>query len=209
MDLFKKKPAKTQLKLETTDDKIAAYMVGKIELEDLSTVEQEILKRWSSIWSLLNNFHSPSQAVQAHLKAQALAGNEISARTAWYDYRNATNIFSNIRKTSYEVKLTILEELGHKALRVAFKKKDIKGINGAIANLINLTEKTKFFEDDNNIALEANQYILQINVAGKDEPYTIDLDSYVMLPDEENEKILNAIEGAEITETALRKMMDQ
>ncbi len=208
MELFKDQRGKVKIKLETLQDRIAAYMVGK--LDELCPDEYKIMLRWNAVWSFLQNYQSPLQAVNAHHKKHQLLGDEdqISMRTAWSDYRNACRLWSNVVESNYVAKLILLEEYAMKTFQMAAKERDVTGMNAAIKNLIKITEENKSLEElMGDPGSDANKFVLEINVAGKKEPFTIDLDSYQILPEEENEKVLDAIQETEISTLKLREML--
>jgi hypothetical protein len=209
MELFHNKKGKLDIKLDTIEDRIAAYMIDKLPAEAMLPEEFEIMRRWNAIWALLNNFHSPTQAVKAHVKQCKEAGLDISERTAWYDYRNATKLWGNVITTTYQSKIVLLEEFAMQGINMALEAKDRKEYNKAVKNLFEITKENKMLESLMGGDPGAqNKYVLEIHVNGHSEPWTIDLDQSQVLPDEEQSKIMEAVESSELSTATLRKMLE-
>jgi hypothetical protein len=207
LELFNGKSTGRLPKLNTIDDKIAAYELGLIE--ELSPQETEIRARWHKIWSRLVNFHSATQAVNAHVKACKEEGKTISTRTAWSDYRKATALFGNLIETPKKAKRILIEELAMKTFQTASHKKDVDGMNRAIANLIKINGLDRPDADIEVGAGGQNMYFMSIYMKGADKPKIINLDELNQISPEQATELLDAVEADEITEMEIKFLMDE
>lgn len=117
----------------TTFDKIKDWYFSKDGTVELSPKVEKIRLRWSKAWTLLNNFHSPSQAAMVLEKETG-----VKQAQAFRDVRNAINLFGDVNKSSKEGYRHILYEYSMKALQLAIKDKDLTEMNRAIANMAKL-----------------------------------------------------------------------
>lgn len=211
MEVFYNRKGNVDVTLDTIQDKITAYMIGKIEIEELSENEKKIMSRWNAVWTLLNNFHSPSQAVEVHKRKQEEKGDPISIRTAWDDYRNANTLWGSIAHTSYKAKLIVLEEYAMRTFQMAMAAKDIKEMNRAVKNMIEVNRDNKMIDElmaSGNE--ESNQYLLVFKHSETNQETVIDLDSFEVLDDEkQNESLLNAVDNFNMDEVQFRKLLDK
>lgn len=210
--LFPDHRGKIEIKMDTPEDRISAFMISKIEKEALHKGDEKIMKRWLKIWSLLLNYHSPSQAVEAHVKA--CSENEdigaISHRTAWYDLKHATRIWGNLNEVPYHASLVLLSEYAMKAFQLAAQQRNVKEMNRAIAemreikkDLHNISEKGDFDTPTSRFVL-----IIQTGVEGQ-APRTIDLDDYQELPEELASEVIEAVQNQEIDSTRFMQIVEE
>jgi hypothetical protein len=199
--LFPESRGKIEIKLDTPEDRIAAYMISKIEKDQLHKGDEKIMKRWLKIWNLLLNYHSGSQAVAAHVKMCAADDDigEISERTAWYDLKNATKIWGNLNEVPYHASLVLLSEYAMKSFQLAAKSGNVKEMNRAISemreirkDLHNITDQGESYTDTSRFVL-----IIQTGTEGK-APRTIDLDDYQELPIDIAHEVITAVQNQEV-----------
>lgn len=208
LELFSGKTTGRLPKLQTIEDKIAAYEVGLIPLDDLTSEEQRIRERWHKIWARLISFHSPTQAVNAHVKQCKENGHPISLRTAWNDYRKSTLLFGNLIETSKKAKRLLVEEYALKTFQMATNAKDIEGMNRAVANIIKLNGLDR---SDPEIAAHdsgRNTFVMAVYVKGAERPKIVNLDALHKIPEAEYAEILQGIEADEITEVEIKALME-
>lgn len=189
--------------LDTIQDRIAAYMVGKVEEHDLSDDDRAIKNRWINIWSLLRNHHSPSQAVEAHLEQYQASGTPISRRTAYYDLRNATDLWGSHTQISRQAQLVLLQDYATQVLRKSFEEHDLKEANKAVANLVKIAKLQEPFEQDEE---EAHTYVLELTLASG-QGKTISLDKLNKLTEDEYYQVIEAVETDEIDTMAMRGIL--
>lgn len=138
---------------DSTYDKIFAWYIDEAN-NPLSEAEQAIQKRWSAIWGLLVNYHSPMQAVAVHMKEF-----NVSRAQAYRDLKDANSLFGNVRKTDKEGKRQILIEYSMKVLQLALKKGDLLTSKGMIDTMIKLenleSEENQLVDPEK---LEASEY---------------------------------------------------
>lgn len=208
MELFKNKRGNIEMKLDTTEDRIAAYMMKKIDDDKLQDPDREIMSRWSQILSLLLNHHSPTQAVNAHVALCEKQGNPISLRTAYYDLKYATKIWGNIHEISYQATLHLLYEYSMRVFKLAMKTRELKEMNRAITEMREISRELhqlNAFDDDSD--REPTRFILEIKMS-EDKQFTYDLDNYELLPDEISKRVLDAVNDAEVNEEAFLKIVE-
>lgn len=190
------------MKLETAKDRISAYMLGKLEEGELKEDEQEMMERWLSVWQLLNRYHTPSQAVETHIKSCAANGTPISRRTAYRDLRNATDLWGDASKISKRAQLILYQEFAMKTFQMSASAKDKDSMNKALGHLIKLASMT---EDHFDEAREAHTYQLVINTANGAK--TISLDQVNRLKYDEFEEVADAVEEDEMSEEQMQKLL--
>lgn len=206
LDLFggKSKLSKKP-KLDTIEDRIAAYEIGIID--ELTPKELEIRDRWSGLWAMLVNFHSPTQAVKAHVKKCEQSMRKISERTAWDDYRKCTLLWGNLMETTKKAKRILVEEYAHKTFQMAVHNKDIKGMNMAVANLIKINNLDRPDAEITDGAGGGNAYFMAIYTKGAEKPKIISLDDMNNIPAEQYQELLEAVEDQEITDVEMHELM--
>lgn len=183
------------MKLDTTEDRIAAYMMGKIEEDKLQKPDFKIMKRWAKIWSLMEHSHSPSQAVKTLARIYKRAGEEISERTLWNDLEHATKIWGNLQDVSYKATLILLKEYAMKTFQMAAKDRDKKEMNRAISEMREISRELYLIsgEDKEDTGAKSN-FILVVNQTDGGQ-VTIDLTDYEVLPDEMANGIIQAFQA--------------
>lgn len=191
--------------LDTIQDRIAAYMIGKVEEHELSDQDRAIKDRWINIWSLLRNHHSPSQAVEVHLEHFKEAGTPISRRTAFHDLRNATDLWGSHTQISRQAQLVLLQDYATQVLRKSFKKHDLKEANKAVANLVKITALQEPYVEGEE---EAHTYVLQLRL-GNGEEKAISLDKLNQIPESDYYQVVEAVEGEEIDSLAMRSILEE
>jgi hypothetical protein len=207
LELFAGKSKGRLPKLQTVEDKIAAYELGLIDT--LSSQDTRIRDRWHKIWAKLTAFHSPTQAVTAHVSQCEQENMPISVRTAWDDYRKSTLLWGNLIDTPKKAKRIITEELAMKTFQMAASAKDVDGMNRAVANLIKLNGLDK---EDTEVASGAggkNLYVMAVYTAGSEKPKIINLDALNQIPKKEYDEILDAVEADEITDLEIELLMKE
>lgn len=190
--------------LDTIQDRIAAYMIGKVEEHALSTDDRAIKERWINIWSLLRSHHSPSQAVEAHLLQYQKAGSPISRRTAYYDLRNATDLWGSHTQISRQAQLVLLNDYATQAMRKGFEAHDRGEVNKSIANLIKITALQEPFGQADE---EAHTYVLELRLSSGTQK-TISLDKLNELKQDEFHQVVEAIEEEEMDSVTMRSILD-
>lgn len=195
---------KAKVKLDTTKDRISAYMVGELEDADLTAEEHKLVKRWTQIWSFLNNYHSPLQAVEAHLKMCENNGEAISRRTAYRDLRNATDLWADASKISKRAQLILLHEFAMKTFQLAAKNHNYAEMNKAIGHLVKIAQQTEDYYDHD---FEGHTYILELHTA-RGESKTVNLDHLHELSKSDYHEIIEAVEEDEIDVVHMRKLLE-
>jgi len=208
LEIFAGKTKGRLPKLDTIDDKIAAVEFELISEDSLTPAEKKIRIRWHELWGRLMNFHSPTQAVTAHVLHQKKMGSPISTRTAWSDYRKCTLLWGNMLETPKKAKRLLVEEYTLKTFQMATNKKDVDGMNRAIANLIKINALDR---PDAELALGSgggNMYFMSIYTQGSKKPKVINLDDMNSIPAGEYEELMNAVEDQEITDVEIELLME-
>jgi hypothetical protein len=194
MELFKNKRGKLEMKLDTTEDRIAAYMMGKIDEDKLQKPDQKIMRRWAKIWSLMENAHSPSQAVKTMVRIYKRGGEDISERTVWNDLDHATRIWGNLQDVSYKATLILLKEYAMKTFQMAAQDRDKKEMNRAISEMKEISRELYLISDaDKDDSHEKSNFILVVNQSDGGRT-TIDLTDYEVLPDDMANNIIDAFQ---------------
>lgn len=208
MELFKNKRGKIEMKLDTSEDRVAAYMMNKIDESALQKPDHELMARWSQILTLWLNHHSPVQAANAHMNLCEQQGNKISLRTAWNDLKHATSIWGNIGEVSYQATLRLLYEFSMRVFKLAMKTRDLKEMNRAITEMREISRELHLlnaFDDDGD--REATKFVLEIRLSD-DQQLTYDLDNYEILPNEISKRVLDAVNNAEVNEEAFLNIVE-
>lgn len=203
-ELFKKPAGKLDLAQSTTEDRIAAYFVGKLEESDLPVKEQEMTKRWLNIWNSLNNFRSPQQAVNEHLKKYEESGKPISLRTAWNDLRGATKLWGNIATTSQQARWILLYEMQMKTFQMAIEAKDRTEMNRSIKNLAVINQHLK---GDGDESIKPSTYVLQFNITGNGSK-TINLEKFGDIDDAVIDEVIEAMDQEEPTDVEIHSLIN-
>jgi len=200
-ELFPENRGKINIKLDTPEDRISAFMISKITKEELHKGDDKIMRRWLKIWNLLLNYHSASQAVTAHVKmcAEDPDIGQISERTAWYDLKNATSIWGNLNEVPYHASLVLLSEYAMKTFQLAAKQQNIKEMNRAIAEMREIRKDLHNISDKSDFDTPTSRFVLiiQTGIDGQ-APRTIDLDDYQELPDDLAAEVIEAVQNQEI-----------
>lgn len=191
--------------LDTIQDRIAAYMIGKVEEHALTTEDRAIKDRWINIWSLLRNHHSPSQAVDAHLLQYEKSGDPISRRTAYYDLRNATDLWGSHTQISRQAQLVLLQDYATQCMRKGFEEHNLKEINKSVANLVKIAALMEPFGEEEN---EAHTYVLELQLANGAQK-TISLDKLNKLQEDDYYQVIEAVEAEEIDTLAMRSILEK
>ena len=195
---------KVRIKQDTVEDRIAAVMVGELAENELTAEEHRMMERWEQLWSLLNNYHSTTQAVKAHLSKCEQAGHPISRATAYRDLDRATKLWGDASKVKKQTQLVLLNEYAMKILQLATKAHNYSEMNKALANLVKITAQQEEFFDHTP---EPHTYLVQINnAAGVTQ--TLDVDQLHTLPIEEHESVMDAVESREITVEQMSAIID-
>lgn len=203
-ELFKTKAGKLDLAQSSTEDRIAAYFVGKIEKSELSPKDQELIERWLNMWNSLNNYRSPQQAVNEHLKKYELLGKPISLRTAWNDLRGATKLWGNIGSTSEQARWILLYEYQMKTFNMAAQAKDRTEMNRSIKNLILIN---KYLKGDGDESIKPSTYVLQFNIQGKGAK-TINLDKFGDIDDAVIDEVIEAMDQEAPTDIEIHSLLN-
>lgn len=191
-------------KLNTAKDRIAAYMVGKIDESDLTEDDHEMMERWLYIWNLLNKYHTPSQAVESHIKNCATKGKEISRRTAYRDLRNATDLWGEAAQISKKAKLNLLYEFSMKTFQLAANSKNYSEMNKALNNLTKLAAMSDdSFGDDH----EAHTYQLVINTGSGQK--TFNLDEVGKMKKSDYHEVIEAVEEDEMSLDEMKMLIQR
>jgi hypothetical protein len=210
--LFPQHKGKIEVKMDTPEDRIAAFMISKIEKEDLHKGDEKIMRRWLKIWNLLLNYHSASQAVTAHVKmcGEDPEVGQISERTAWYDLKNATRIWGNLNEVPYHASLVLLSEYAMKAFQLAAQQRNVKEMNRAIAEMREIKKDLHNISDKGDFDTPTSRFVLiiQTGVEGQ-APRTIDLDDYQELPEELASEVIEAVQNQEIDSTRFMQIVEE
>lgn len=211
-ELFPEQRGKIAVKLDTPEDRIAAYMISKIEKDQLHKGDDKIMKRWLKIWGLLLNYHSPSQAVEAHVKACAENPEigAISTRTAWYDLKNATRIWGNLNEVPYHASLVLLSEYAMKTFQLAAQQRNVKEMNRAIAEMREIRKDLHNISDVGDLDTPTSRFVLIIQTGGEGSaPRTIDLDDYQELPEDVANEVIEAVQSQEIETSKFIQIVEE
>lgn len=188
----------------TTLDRIWAHCVWGEDKMPLSEKELEIKDRLDTAFSLLTTFHSPEQAIPMLRSKYG-----ISVAQAYRDIAAAKRLYGDITESSKEADRYILSEYAMRALQLATKEKDIKGMNAAIANLVKLK---RLDQTDNSILSEDDMqdHTYTMIMPGKNgEPIKIDLIDLEKIPKADKQSILsffaNEITDAEVIDIMGKK----
>lgn len=210
--LFPQHKGKIDVKMDTPEDRISAFMISKIEKEQLHKGDEKIMRRWLKIWNLLLNYHSPSQAVTAHVKmcAEDPELGNISERTAWYDLKNATKIWGNLNEVPYHASLVLLSEYAMKTFQLAAQQRNVKEMNRAIAEMREIRKDLHNISDVGDLDTPTSRFVLIIQTGGEGEaPRTIDLDDYQELPDDIATEVIEAVQNQEIDTSKFLQIVDE
>jgi len=210
--LFPQHKGKIEIKMDTPEDRISAFMIAKIEKEQLHKGDEKIMRRWLKIWNLLLNYHSPSQAVTAHVKmcAEDPDLGTISERTAWYDLKNATKIWGNLNEVPYHASLVLLSEYAMKTFQLAAQQRNVKEMNRAIAEMREIRKDLHNISDVGDLDTPTSRFVLIIQTGGEGQsPRTIDLDDYQELPDDVAAEVIEAVQNQEIDTSKFLQIVDE
>lgn len=209
MELFKNKRGKIEMKLDTTEDRISAFMMRKIDESALQAPDHKIMRRWAKIWSLQVNGHSPDQAVKTLYRIMKRAGEEVSERTLWNDLKHATRIWGSLPDVSYQSSLILLREYAMKVFKLATEDRDLKEMNRAIAELREISKELNLVSaiDDGNERVTSN-FILIINQADGGQ-MTYDLTDVEVLPDDISGKIIEAARDRQQSTDSFMEIVEQ
>lgn len=209
--LFPNQRGKIEIKLDTPEDRIAAFMIKKIDKEELHKGDEKIMRRWLKIWNLLLNYHSPSQAVTAHVK---MCGEDpeigaISERTAWYDLNNATKIWGKVNEIPYHASLILLSEYAMKTFQLAAQQRNVKEMNRAISEMREIRKDLHAIADIGDSEVTTSRFVLIIHTGGEEgKPRTIDLDDYEELPEDVASEVMEAVQGKEISSSQFMQIVE-
>lgn len=210
--LFPQHKGKIEVKMDTPEDRIAAFMISKIEKEELHKGDDKIMRRWLKIWNLLLNYHSASQAVTAHVKmcAEDPEVGQISERTAWYDLKNATRIWGNLNEVPYHASLVLLSEYAMKSFQLAAQQRNVKEMNRAIAEMREIRKDLHNISDKGDFDTPTSRFVLiiQTGVEGQ-APRTIDLDDYQELPEDVASEVIEAVQNQEIDSGRFMQIVEE
>lgn len=196
------------VELATTDDRLAAFFGGAMEVTELTLKEKELSGRISGIWSILNNPDDPStttEVINKHIKANG--GEEVlSLSSAYRDLKRASRIFGDLGLISLQARWVVLHDLAMKLFSDAVNDKDLKEANKALKNLIDITVNLKGddLEDD-----APGKYVLQIFVNGQDKPREFSLDNASAITDVDFEDMTKAIDAVGISDLEVRKLLEE
>ncbi len=209
MSLFPENRGKIEIKLDTPEDRIAAFMISKIDKQELHKGDEKIMHRWLKIWNLLLNYHSPSQAVTAHVKMCAEDDNmeTISERTAWYDLKNATSIWGKLNEVPYHASLVLLSEYAMKTFQMAAQQKSVKEMNRAISEMREIRKDLHAIADLGDAETPVSRFVLIIQT-GEGKPRTIDLDHYEELPEDIAAEVIEAVQSYEVSSSQFMQIVE-
>lgn len=210
MGLFPENRGKVSVKLDNPEDRIAAYMINKIDKSELHKGDHIIMRRWFKIWSLLLNYHSPTQAVDAHVKScrEDPEIGEISQRTAWYDLKHATNLWGNLNEVPYHASLILLSEYAMKTFQLAAQQRNVKEMNRAISEMREIRKDLHAIADIGDESTPTSRFVLVIQT-GEGPPRTIDLDDYEELPEDIAGEVIEAVQGKEVGGDEFMKIVQE
>lgn len=191
------------LALASTEDRISAYMMGKIDKGELQAKDEELMGRWLSVWQNLIQFMPPGEAVLAHMKTQEECGRTISERTAWSDYRHATKVWGPVTQMNQQARYTLLYECAVKTFNMCQELKDTREMNRAMKNLIVLAE----LMNDGNEQVSAPVMIINMNVPGEGTK-TINLADLKSVPEDELQGVIEDIDSVEIEDAKVMEMLN-
>lgn len=207
--LFPENRGKIEIKLDTPEDRIAAFMISKIDKSELHKGDDQIMRRWLKIWNLLLNYHSPSQAVTAHVKMcqEDESIGAISERTAWYDLKNATSIWGKLNEVPYHASLVVLSEYAMKTFQLAAQQKNVKEMNRAISEMREIRKDLHNITDLGDTDIQTSRFVLIIQT-GEGKPRTIDLDNYEELPIDIAAEVMEAVQSTEVTSSQFMEIVE-
>lgn len=185
----------------TTLDRIWAHCVYGEEKMPLSDKELEIKSRLDTAFSLLTTFHSPEQAIPMLMSRYA-----ISQAQAYRDIANSKRLYGDITESSKEADRYILSEYAMRALQLATKEKDVKGMNMALANLIKLK---RLDQVDNNTLTEDDiqDHTYTMVMPGKNgEPVKMNLMDLEKVPIADRKQLLSFFQS-EISDVEIIEIM--
>lgn len=113
----------------TTKDRIRAYILDGENVK-LTPKEEELKERWSAAFSLLLNYHSPSQACKVMMEKYALSESQ-----AFRDIRNAQEIYGDATKSNREAYRSIVLEMAMKCFQLAASKGDLSEMNRSVLTI--------------------------------------------------------------------------
>ncbi len=102
---------------------------------ELEPADERVRLRWSMAFSLLS-----SATERGEIISTLCTEFGVSERTAANDIVSATNLFGDIERTGILGSLHLSKELALKAYRLAEKKGDAKGMNGAVSNIVKILQ---------------------------------------------------------------------
>lgn len=174
----------------------------------LTETEEKILKRYETAVSIMRGNRFP-RTEQKCVKMLAKIF-DISERQAWLDVNATQKIFGSFLNSNKDFKRHLASEWGVQAIQLAFKQKDIPGINAAIKNyvLINGIDKNDPDIPDPE-SYRPSKYVLEINIKEGAKPLTIDINKLGDIEDVNFEAILNSVESQEIDVVAMQKMLEE
>jgi hypothetical protein len=209
MSLFPENRGKIEIKMDTPEDRIAAFMISKIDKAELHKGDEKIMRRWLKIWNLLLNYHSPSQAVAAHVKMcnEDPEIEAISERTAWYDLKNATRIWGNLNEVPYHASLVLLSEYAMKTFQMAAGQKNVKEMNRAISEMREIRKDLHAIAEIGDETTPTSRFVLIIQT-GEGKPRTIDLDDYEELPEDIAADVIEAVQSKEISSADFMQIVE-
>jgi hypothetical protein len=211
-ELFPEHRGKIKIKMDTPEDRIAAFMISKIDKDKLHKGDEKIMRRWLKIWNLLLNYHSGSQAVAAHVKmcAEDPEIGPISERTAWYDLKNATKIWGDLNEVPYHASLVILSEYAMKTFQLAAQQRNVKEMNRAISEMREIKKDLHNISDKGESDTTTSRFVLIIQTGQEGQaPRTIDLDDYQELPEDIAHEVIEAVQGQEIDSAEFLRIVEE
>ena len=203
MELIEKPSGKLDLALTTTEDRVAAYMMGNLEESELQLQDKKQMARWLSVWQNLINFMTPVEAVDEHFNKQKKIGEEISIRTAWKDYRMATKIWGDVTHMNQKARFSILYEYSLQVFKICKDKKDRQEMNRAMKNLILLADRLK----DGHSGIKPPVLVMNINVPGQG-TQTFDLADLKTMNNKDLDSVIQDIDSIEIEDDELKNLLD-
>ena len=158
-ELRKAKPLTTGY---THFEKIMAYYLNDSGIE-LTDKEEELKARWDTAFSLLLEWRSREQAVNALVQKF-----NISKVTAYSDVANALSLFGDITKSSREGWRFLLFEYNQKILQLALKDKNLDMADKCLSRMERLSDLNKDLADFNPEKLEALDILIGISKKDKE-----------------------------------------
>ena len=203
MELTKRPSGKIDLHLHSTEDRVHAYMIGKISRDELHKNDHDMMERWISIWHLQLDFKSSGMAVMQHVRLCQERGKPISTRCAWEDLKRANKVFGNLSSTSQRANWVLLWEYQMKVLIMAKEYGDLQEMNRAIKNLAAINEN---LVDETN-QLQVPVIMLNINVPDEGQK-TVSLDDLKDLPEAEVVSIASELHDEHMNDQELKNLLE-